>query len=147
MNEHACEVCGRQSDGPASLCTECLGKTGLPAPAPVLRPPTPCARCGHHEIVRIRMRDRTSATTGDTNAEVARPFALTWELGDEFKAFFSMQKVRSATPSLERAYGLVEAYVCRACGATELFARQPGHIPIGPEYGTELLVVPGGGYR
>lgn len=93
------------------------------------------------------MRERT-ATEGNPNAERVRPVALTWPLNSEFKALLSLERVRSAAPDLSRGYGLLEAYVCRACGLTEIFASQPAAIPIGPEYGTELMVVPGDGtYR
>ncbi len=89
------------------------------------------------------MRERTT----DGNSERAQPFALTWELSEEFKRGFSFQMVPSSVPLLERAHGFIEAYVCRACGATELFTRDAASIPIGPEYGTELIVAPGDVYR
>lgn len=130
------------------LCGVCMEKTGLPPPSRPVRPPSPCGRCGHREIVRVRMRERTTVPAGDSNAELARPFALTWQLGEDYKSLFSFQKVETAQPDLGEPAGLLEAYVCRACGSTELYARRPDEIPIGPEYGTELIVVPGdGSYR
>lgn len=45
-------------------------------------------------------------------------------------------------------YGALVAYVCRACGFTEMYADRPEDIPIGPEFGTELVRASGGGpYR
>ncbi len=147
-----CSVCGTATtaapDGGPVLCEWCEVKAGLPGrTGPALRPPSPCGRCGHREIVRVRMRERTSTNSGEGNQETARPFALTWARGEEFKSLLSFTKVPSATPDLERPIGLLEAYVCRACGYTELFARDAASIPIGPEHGTELIVAPGGGYR
>lgn len=96
----------------------------------------------------MQMRDRTTSGKGEHNLEVTRPLALTWARRTEYKALFSLEKVPSAKPDLEQPFGLLEAYVCRACGHTELFAREPEQIPIGPEHGTELIVVPGDGtYR
>lgn len=152
MSEHPyhCATCGTPIAAPDAtprLCQECGKKTGLPRPAPAVRPPSPCQRCQHRELVRVQMRERTSADGGETNHELARPFALTWARGEEFKALLSFEKIPSARPDLSRPFGLLEAYVCRACGYTEIFARDPQHIPIGPAYGTEIVVAPGGGYR
>lgn len=152
MSDQArCATCGCaiQATGPQpQICAECGAKSGLPRPAPPLRSPSPCARCGHREIVRVQMRDRTSRQGGEQNVEVVRPLALTWGHSEEYKALFSFEKVRSAQPALDQPFGLLEAYVCRDCGHTELFARDPGAIPIGPGFGTELLVAPSdGSYR
>jgi hypothetical protein len=41
--------------------------------------------------------------------------------------------------------GVIEAYICRGCGFTELYTRDVDRIPIGPEYATELVdSMPGG---
>lgn len=150
-DEPRCAACGCPIQATGSqprLCAACGAKTGLPRPAPPLRPPSPCARCGHREIVRVQMRERSTRMGGEHNVEVARPLALTWAQSEEYRALLSFEKVRSATPALDQPFGLLEAYVCRDCGHTELFARDPGAIPIGPAYGTELLVAPGDGtYR
>lgn len=94
------------------------------------------------------MRERTGRDGGEINVEVARPLALTFARGEELKKLFSFEKIPSAKPDLMQPFGLLEAYVCRDCGHTELFARDPAAIPIGPVFGTELLVAPGDGtYR
>lgn len=148
MSNEGCVICGTVELGPgAEMCEACRAEAGLPPPGVSLRPPNPCARCGHPEIIRVQMRERSSATRGDVNQEQARPFALTWPLSEKFKSFFSSQMVPAAAPQLEGLFGLLEAYVCRACGATELFTRDPGRIPIGAPHGTELIVAQGDAYR
>ncbi len=94
------------------------------------------------------MRERTTHDRGTNNIEIARPLALTWARGRESAALLSFETVPSARPDLDQPLGLLEAYVCRACGHTELFTREPESIPIGPAYGTELIVAPSDGtYR
>jgi hypothetical protein len=46
-------------------------------------------------------------------------------------------------PDLREPVGIFETYVCRTCGFTEWYAHDPEAIPIGPEYGTELIDVGG----
>ena len=148
MSQGACSVCAKPVVGVSGeLCKDCLGEAGLPPPSPPIRRAMPCARCGHPEIIRVRMRERTSTSGGEQNDEHARPFALTWPLGEKFKALFSMQKVTSAAPQFDGLFGLLEAYVCRSCGATDLFTREPSAIPIHPAHGTELLVAAPAQYR
>jgi hypothetical protein len=38
--------------------------------------------------------------------------------------------------------GIIEAYACRGCGFTELYTHGAAAIPIGPEFGTELIDLP-----
>ena len=37
--------------------------------------------------------------------------------------------------------GVFVAHVCRSCGFTEWYALDPKTIPIGPAFGTELIVI------
>jgi hypothetical protein len=39
----------------------------------------------------------------------------------------------------ESGRGLLEAYVCTACGFVEWYCHDPEAIPIGPEYMTEIV--------
>lgn len=135
-----CRICEKPSETP--VCDTCRDKAGLPPPAPPLRPPSPCARCAHPEIVRVQMRERSSPQKGDYNSELARPLAMTWGLSTALKGFIALERVTVSEPDFGELFGLVEAYVCRRCGATELFTRAPEDIPLGPEHGTELMVAP-----
>jgi hypothetical protein len=148
MSERTCSACGRHvMELRAKLCRSCAEKSGIVPMGRAMRPAAPCGRCGHPEIVRVQMRERTAARGDDANAEVPRPLALTWAVSTDVESSSSTRGTQSAEPRLDAMFGLVEAYVCRACGAIELFAREPEKIPIGPEYGTELIVVKPGTYR
>jgi hypothetical protein len=48
-------------------------------------------------------------------------------------------------PDLREPAGRFEIHVCRACGYIEWYALDPEDVPIGPEYGTELVDVSGRG--
>lgn len=47
------------------------------------------------------MRERSTPDGGDYNSEVARPVALTWDLTEELRGFFSPKKVETASPSFD----------------------------------------------
>ena len=38
-----------------------------------------------------------------------------------------------------KACGYLEQYICRKCGFIEWYCNDPEHIPIGPQYMTELV--------
>jgi len=147
MSQAPCTVCGQPIDrdsGPR--CARCVS-TGLAAHGPSTRPPRPCLACGHLQLVRALVRERTSASLGDSNSEHPAPLAITFERGEEYVKFWSMQKAPGIAPDLTKPIGTLEAYVCRACGFVEWYANRPADIPIGELYGTELIEVPGGAYR
>jgi hypothetical protein len=114
----------------ADICRPCALREGLAKPMPSLRPNVPCRRCEGTVFVRalLRSRDRDEGGGGDRRAPIAA--------------------VRGFDGEAARHFGRMEGYVCRACGFTELYAREPREIPIGPEFGTELIEVGGEGpYR
>jgi hypothetical protein len=52
-----------------------------------------------------------------------------------------------AVPDHEAPRGVFVSYICRSCGFTEWYALSPEKIPIGPAYGTSLVLVDRGPYR
>ncbi|MGE0788725.1 MAG: hypothetical protein AB7S26_23840 [Sandaracinaceae bacterium] len=142
MTDVYCVRCGRGPGHPHIVdvhgtCWQCrqgLKASGLPeGPSAPLRPRVPCARCGGGALVRVtHVRERTLRML-DQWREVVRPLSLT----------FGAPK-----PSTElQPLGVLEAYVCRACGFTELYAKDAASLPIGEEYGTEAFDIPGGPFR
>jgi hypothetical protein len=128
------------------LCGKCRKALGLPStPIPVLRPPGPCQRCSHPEIIQSLVRERAASGADYVNAYAA-PLAVSLGLTD-VTTVFTGRKV-GTTAALDEPHGLIVAYVCRRCGFTELYTTDAQQIPIGPEYGTRLLGEgEGGPYR
>lgn len=140
----SCEGCDKaislaSAEQPA-ICNDCASKAGLPPFAPSKRPPDPCVRCGHAEIVRVRMRERTVVTGQQANAERVAPVAVTFERAVTFKGFFSKEEVPLPVAETDKPYGLLDAHICRGCGYVEWYAHEPDAIPIGAVYGTTLIV-------
>lgn len=50
--------------------------------------------------------------------------------------------IETSRPDMGAPAGILQAYICRACGFTELYATLPAEIPIGRKYGTELVECP-----
>ena len=61
--------------------------------------------------------------------------AATFGLGFSH-GFFQGQRPEE---DVAKPIGIMEARICRACGLTEIYTQAPETIPIGPEYGTELV--------
>ena len=51
-------------------------------------------------------------------------------------------KVGVQESAVPEQIGGLEMLICRACGLTTWYALEPGRIPVGPEFGTEILRVP-----
>ncbi|HZS37630.1 MAG TPA: hypothetical protein VFF06_12425 [Polyangia bacterium] len=140
-----CKICNGSISGLSSdpawqeweranrICLSCRGSFGLStlAPPPV-RPPRPCARCGHTVLVRALLRERVG--------EWARlsPAGVSYACRRE-SSFWTGK--HASAPDSDAPLGVLDAFVCRGCGFVEWYARDPAAIPIGPEYGTELVDV------
>ena len=116
-----------------AICHACRGAFGLSVDAPPSqRPPVPCTRCGRTQLVRILVREQT----GEYSTLV--PMALTFGRVTDSSFWNSKQ---ATPPDSTVPFGVLDAYVCRKFGFTDLFTREPEKIPIGVECGTELIDV------
>jgi len=138
-----CEVCGKEA-GEEKLCESCTDKTGFSRDKPQRREVQPCMRCGGLELIRARIRERSS---NDPNVQNFVPFAITYGMSEEFASTFSMKMVPSAAPNRGQPFGKLEAWVCRSCGFVEWYAQSPEEIPIAAVHGTELVTVRAPAYR
>jgi hypothetical protein len=140
-----CSVCKQnylyaESEKARGVCEECRKSFGLARrPDRSKRPPRPCGKCGHHVLVRCQIRER-AASGGDYVYQYVAPLALTFQRLRRISIWSGKQKVKNKPDPTEPA-GILEAFACRSCGYVEWYAQAPGEIPIGPEYGTELIDV------
>lgn len=152
-SEPSCDACGAAitvtDDRAPRLCAPCAATTGLAYPMPSRRGAWPCMRCGGAQLIRAQVRER-AVDSGSAHARGRpAPLAITYARGEEFAPpLLSLAKQPSAAPDLDVPFGVLDAYVCRACGFVEWYAQEPEKIPIGATFGTSLVEVPGAGpYR
>lgn len=129
MEKLTCRLCRRRrltdDDRRAGeFCRRCREDYDAASLGPVQRPHGPCRRCQFAQLVRVRLRQQVGELR--TLAPLAAAFPL------------AESRLHTA-PDRTAPIGVFEAYVCRACGFTELYCTDPGAIPIGPEHGTELV--------
>jgi hypothetical protein len=124
-------------------CHKCAGKIGLVPMPPSRRPAAPCARCGHRQFVRVIPREK-SATGADRVDDVSAPMYLT-----HAPTAHLQRQLQDAKPiSTGTGIGMLEAYVCRRCGAVEWYCLDAERIPIHPHLMTQLIDYEGQGpYR
>ncbi len=126
-----CKLCKTDTTNDRGVCNDCLGALGFATPIPKAEPPQKgCARCGHLTLIRALLRERTYS-----GSEKLEPQAITFGY---VKGFWGM----SPSEITGERFGVMEARICKSCGFTDLFTQSPAEIPIGPEYGTELIEVP-----
>lgn len=138
MTHTKCQVCGRDVEAGTQVCRVCSDKLGLP-PGEGARPRLPCARCNHPELVRAIARELTVTADTDFNDRVTIPMAVTYAPAFERSIWTGKQKDSVDGADEGIVFGILDMYVCRRCGFTEWYCRDPKKIPIGEKYGTELV--------
>jgi hypothetical protein len=139
-----CKFCEQRADE-TGICVSCQERLGL-TPGSGVRRSAPCAKCNHGELVRALVRELTT-TPGEYGQRETVPMAVTY--APLLKESFWSGAPKGAHGVIPgQPAGTLEMYVCRKCGFTEWYCRDPSAIPIGPEHGTELVGVAGEGpYR
>jgi hypothetical protein len=112
----------------SGVCSLCRQKLGIVAMPPARRRPVPCTRCNGLRFIRAipREHDNTPA-----------PMVLTHPVSTT--RMFVSQDLEAVVPSHRLGLGLLETYVCAACGFVEWYCHDPSSLPIGPEYMTEIV--------
>lgn len=140
-----CSYCEKFIPTGAEICGDCMEKLGLTSGEGV-RQGLPCQRCNHPELVRALAREFSSYLGEDGGREVA-PMGVTVE-PRATRSLFSNRPTGVAPPVASQVLGILEMYICVACGFTEWYCRDPHSIPIGKAYGTEAIsVAPTAPYR
>ena len=129
MDKPHCRLCQRRrlTDEDRRLgdfCRRCREDYAAAPLGPPQRPVAPCRRCQFPQLVRVRLKQQV----GELRTLV--PLAA---------AFPLVEGRLHVAPDRAEPIGALDAYVCRACGFTEIYCTDPGAIPIGPEHGTELV--------
>lgn len=138
-----CKLCQQPGAmGERGICDQCLEQLGFSIPIPRAVPRRGgCARCGDRTLIRVLLRDRAASYGSNAKLE---PAAVTF-------GFDLTYGLRGRRPDEDpsKPIGILEAMICSACGFTDLYVQNPGAIPIGAEYGTELLeaAADAGAYR
>ncbi len=137
----ACSICGGKraalsfQGGVCAPCGKHFGLLGDSEKEAMPRPRGPCARCGHAELVVCAARQRASPRRlAPLAASYLRRLAIPILTGEE-----EVEYANEPDPSAP--VGVFVACVCRACGFTDWYALRPETIPIGPAYGTYIVVI------
>lgn len=135
--EPRCAVCQKRpvaSDREKHMeaCTDCITKLGVAPLPPARRPRTPCMRCQGKSFLRALPREHVYF------AQQAHTAAL---------PLYATAPVRPGTIELDaqQGVGLLEAYICRACGFVEWFCADADKIPAHPLLMTEVIDLDDGG--
>jgi hypothetical protein len=124
-NEHDIEL---------QLCAICADNLGVIAMPPARRKFAPCRCCSGTAFVRAIPREVGMSE----KAAVVSPMAVTF--GAQQSGWLNQDVVAD----VRRVAGVLEMYVCRACGYVEWYCTDPQAIPIGPQFMTELVGVEDG---
>jgi hypothetical protein len=132
MTPRKCRLCNRTLKLPESVelgvCRSCRTRTGIAAMPPPRRKPRPCMRCNAMRFVRAIPREYSQVELTSRLDVGAIPMTIT--------NYVRRGEIRR---TLESGRGLLETYICTACGFVEWYCNDPEAIPIGAEYMTEII--------
>jgi len=154
MTAIRCRICEEKElatpeEQAGGVCGECQKLPGFFKLPPTSRAFAPCRECGGRELIRAVAFER-GAEGSDYTTAYAAPLAVAFRQSVK-RTFWAMRAVSVGVheQDVARPVGWLELLICRACGLVIWHALEPHKIPIGPEYGTELVRAgdEGGPYR
>jgi ribosomal protein S27AE len=107
-----------------------------------------CPKCNFNHILHLpevadRVGDGAEPVGGAKPNESERTSSFGWRLARQAHAYRTL-----GLPAIkETVAGLVEAYVCKKCGFTEFYSREPESIPVDGKYIRELVGPEAGAFR
>jgi hypothetical protein len=122
------------------ICDTCATTLGVFELGPPRRPARPCDRCTGMQFVRVIPREKgvEVLNTGDFSSATIEPFSLAYAPHLRVGLLGGLHvEVPHATDFTAR--GMLETYVCIACGFVEWFCLDPRNIPLGPEYMADFV--------
>jgi hypothetical protein len=131
-----CAACNRQdlstpNERATQLCASCANALGVIAMPPPRRQFAPCRCCNGMSFIRAMPREVAPMLEG--GPQVTSPMAVTF--GAQESGWLGMH----ITADTRRMFGLLEMYVCRACGYVEWYCSDPQNVPVGPQFMTDLV--------
>jgi hypothetical protein len=141
MADEQCPLCEKRNlTTPAHrammACAICARQLGLIPLPPARRPPLPCVRCNQRQFVRVIPREYTINPDPQYDGQITAPMYLT------YAPTASRGILRSQADKVDvrvNGVGLLEAYVCRKCGAVEWYCADAENIPAHPHLMSELV--------
>ncbi len=153
MNATICRMCRRPKltlpeQQEYGVCADCFNLPGFFKLPPSSRKLEPCRECRGRELVRAVAFER-GAFGSDYVTAYAAPLSVAFRQSIKYSFWGGKASAEVTEEDVVRPVGWLELLICRACGLATWHALEPQKIPIGPEYGTELLEVEdeGGPYR
>jgi hypothetical protein len=126
-----CNLSNVEHDG--QICSACASELGIVEMPPPRRNALPCTRCSATRFVRVIPREYATNRSG---ARIASPMTAT----AEYNAKISwLREGSEISADVRRGRGLLEMYICSACGFVEWYCHDPESIPIGPEFMTDVV--------
>jgi predicted nucleic-acid-binding Zn-ribbon protein len=109
-----------------------------------------CPKCSFNRILHLtEVADRVGDFSagepvgGNKPNESERASSYAWRLARQAHAYRTL-----GLPAIkETVAGLVEAYVCKKCGFTEFYTREPGSLPVDGTHIRELVGPEAGAFR
>jgi hypothetical protein len=141
MTATRCPLCDRPtiaSDDERAMqaCRDCATVIGIIPMPPPRRPSVPCGRCNHMVFIRVIPREHSTQRLGDSNTQLSAPLYVT-HMPTKHEGWFA---TRPTEVEIEKkGVGLLEAYICKKCGAVEWYCVDAHNIPLGPHTMSEEI--------
>ena len=131
-----CEVLEVKDRHETGVCAACRRSLGIRAMPPPRRPAAPCQRCSSLRFVRVVPREVTTVAGIEQNVQQAAPMALSYPR----ETLLGYRREGTINPvAIASGVGVLETYVCTACGFVEWYCQDPDRIPIGPEHMSDIV--------
>ena len=129
-----CQYCtsrelSSERDRHLAMCEPCSTELGVRPLPPPRRPPVPCRCCKSLSFIRAIPRE--------VSTKRGAPMTVTFMYRGPTARV--LQPATTTPIDVGRGLGILELYVCKACGLVEWFCIDPEHIAIGPAYMTEEI--------
>ena len=136
-----CDLCANNPLSTADeqqmqACKACAKTIGIIPMPPARRPPAPCQRCNGRQFMRVIPREHSSLRLGEGNGQISAPMFVT-HAPTTYRGWIS-SGVNVIAPE-EKGVGLLETYICRACGFVEWYCCDVERIAAHPHLMSELI--------